>query len=80
MIRVFFAFLPLDFQRVGGVWWYRDFLNSQYQSSWEKARTFMTDLQPATTGLRYVKYEFPGDVPSLPFLAVVPPPEARNWL
>jgi hypothetical protein len=45
MKRVYYSFLPLDYQRPGGVWWYRDLTDRD-------ANDWINTLKPIAIAIR----------------------------
>jgi hypothetical protein len=68
MVRIYYAFLPLDTQRPGGVWWYRDF-GGPY-ARWELP-AFIQAIEPFATAMMASR-EFPDHGP----MDVKPPASA----
>ena len=65
MKRVYYAFLPLNTSRPGGVWWYRDMGDFEVMA-------FVEALRPTCTALR-VSHEFPPHDP----MHIAPPTDAE---
>ncbi len=64
MKRIYYAFLPLTYQRPGGVWWYHDMLDREVDH-------YLEDLKVVACEIR-VSSEFPEHDP----MAIEPPASA----
>lgn len=65
MLRVYYAMLPLDYQRQGGVWWFRDMPD-------DEAQEFIEILRPVAVAIRTSRRFIPHDP-----MAIVPPEDAQ---
>jgi hypothetical protein len=45
LVQVFYAFIPLDYQRPGGVWWYRTLTHGE-------ANEFIETIKSCATAIR----------------------------
>lgn len=66
MLRVYYALLPLDYQRPGGVWWFRDLTARE-------ASEFIEAVRPIATAIR-ISHQFVAHDP----MAIEPPAEAQE--
>ena len=64
MKRIYYAFLPLTYQRPGGVWWYRDITDQEVDQ-------YLNDLHPVSREIR-LSDEFPQHDP----MSIAPPASA----
>lgn len=65
LTRIYYAFLPEDFDRPGGVWWYKTLTDRE-------AAEWITNLLPVVHHLR-IAHEFPEHDP----LKIKPPKDAK---
>lgn len=45
MKRIYYAFLPLTYQRPGGVWWYRDVLDREVEHCLEDLKVVAKEIR-----------------------------------
>ncbi len=48
MVQVFYAFMPLDYDRPGGVWWYRVMTSREVNEFIESIRSCATAIRVST--------------------------------
>lgn len=65
MLRVYYAMLPLDYQRPGGVWWFRDLSDAE-------AEEFIEIMRPVAVAIRTSRRFIDHDP-----MAIAPPADAQ---